>query len=53
MPYTLTHDAWASAGFLRRQRFEGDPLDAVKGIFAGTLMSVLLFWVPLAIALIV
>ena len=28
-----------------------DALDAIRGIMAGTILSVLLFWIPLAIAL--
>ena len=51
MPYTLTNDAWVSAGFLRRLRSDGDPLDAIRGIFVGTVLSILAFWMPLAITL--
>ena len=28
-----------------------DALDAIRGIMAGTILSMLLFWIPLAIAL--
>ena len=32
-------------------RYYDDALDAIRGIMAGTLLSMLLFWIPLAIAL--
>jgi hypothetical protein len=28
-----------------------DALDAIRGVMAGTILSILLFWIPLAIAL--
>jgi len=51
MAYTLTKEIWSAAGLLRRPVVDGDPLDAIRGIIIGSLLSVLLFWMPLAIAL--
>jgi hypothetical protein len=51
MEYMLTNDVWPAAGLLRRPDVEGDPLDAIRGIIMGTLISVLVFWIPLGIAL--
>lgn len=51
MAYTLTEEIWSTAGLLRRPFVDDDPLDAVRGIIIGALLSVLLFWMPLAITL--
>ena len=51
MPYMLTNDVWPTAKFLRRPYVDDDPLDAIRGIIMGTLVSMLMFWMPLAIAL--
>jgi hypothetical protein len=50
MPYTLASELWPGSGIARRDR-DGDPLDAMRGIMMGTLLSMLAFWMPLAIAL--
>lgn len=54
MSHTLT--AWFDQAFEGRQGANrpplyDDPLGAVRGIAFGTLLSVLLFWLPLAYAL--
>jgi hypothetical protein len=50
MAYTLAPEVWSATGFARGQD-DRDPLDAIRGIMMGTLLSVLAFWMPLAIAL--
>lgn len=58
MAHTLTHDAGPAARDSRRyarvNHFTraNDPLGAARGIIFGVLISVLGFWLPLAIALI-
>ena len=47
----LANDVWPKADFVRRPHFEDDPLAAIRGIIMGTVMSLLVFWMPLAIAL--
>jgi hypothetical protein len=49
--YMLANDVWPKADFVRRPHFEDDPLAAIRGIIMGTVMSLLVFWMPLAIAL--
>jgi hypothetical protein len=49
--YILTNDFWSAAGALRRPYADDDPLAAMRGIMMGTLLSLLVFWMPLAIAL--
>lgn len=49
--YILTNDFWSTAGALRRPYADDDPLAAMRGIMMGTLLSLLVFWMPLAIAL--
>ena len=49
--HILTNDFWSAAGILRRPYVDEDPLAAVRGIMMGTLLSLLVFWMPLAIAL--
>lgn len=49
--YTLTKEIWPAAGPWRRSLVDDDPLDAIRGIIMGTLLSILVFWMPLAIAL--
>jgi hypothetical protein len=52
MAHTLTNDVWLEAGFLRRPRHDDDALDAIRGIILGSLVSLLVFWLPLAVALV-
>ena len=49
--HTLTDEAWLSACLQRRLAGDDDPLDALRGITLGALLSTLMFWMPLAIAL--
>jgi hypothetical protein len=49
--HLLTNDIWATAGVLRRPQRDDDPLDAMRGIMMATLLSLITFWMPLAIAL--
>jgi len=49
--HTLTNEAWLSACLQRRLAGDDDPLDALRGITLGALLSTLMFWMPLAIAL--
>jgi hypothetical protein len=49
--HALSNDPWSTAGTLRRPRRDDDPLDAIRGIIMGTLLSLATFWMPLAIAL--
>jgi len=49
--HTLTNEAWLSACLERRLAGDDDPLDALRGITLGALLSTLMFWMPLAIAL--
>jgi hypothetical protein len=42
---------WPIAGVARRRRHDDDPLAAMRGIIFGSLVSLLAFWMPLAIAL--
>ena len=51
MASALTNDLWPAAGLLRRPRHEDDPLDAIRGIIVGSLISLFAFWLPLAVAL--
>mgnify|MGYP001028687225 FL=1 len=51
MAYTLTNQAWLSACLQHRLAGDDDPLDALRGITLGALLSTLMFWMPLAIAL--
>ena len=51
MAQTLIDDAWRSACLLRSLSGDDDPLDALRGIMMGALLSMLAFWMPLAIAL--
>ena len=51
MGHTLTH-SFAGTRAPRRERVAGDdPLDAARGILFGLMLSVLGFWLPLALAL--
>ena len=49
--HVLTNDIWSTAGVLRRPHRDDDPLDAMRGIIMATLLSLITFWMPLAIAL--
>ena len=51
MAHTLTNEAWLSTCLERRLAGDDDPLDALRGITLGALLSTLMFWMPLAIAL--
>ena len=51
MTYMLTSDFWPATGLMRRPYRDDDPLAAMRGIIMGSLLSILGFWVPLAIAL--
>ena len=51
MAHTLTKEAWLSACLQQRLAGNDDPLDALRGIALGALLSTLTFWMPLAIAL--
>ena len=51
MTITLVDDAWPSASVLRRLSGDADPLAALRGIMLGALLSILAFWMPLAISL--
>jgi len=51
MAITLVDDAWPSASVLRRLSGDADPLAALRGIMLGALLSILAFWMPLAISL--
>ena len=51
MAYTLTNELWPHAGFMRRPYPDDDPLAVIRGIIMGSLVSVLGFWLPLAILL--
>ncbi|HXU67313.1 MAG TPA: hypothetical protein VN707_08130 [Casimicrobiaceae bacterium] len=52
MAHTLTHDVRPITTISRRNAPADDPLAAAHGIIFGILVSVLGFWLPLAIALI-
>jgi hypothetical protein len=49
--HVLTNDIWSTAGMLRRPHRDDDPLDAMRGVIMATLLSLITFWMPLAIAL--
>ena len=51
MMNTATNGVWPIAGIVRRRRQDDDPLAAMRGIIFGTLVSIIAFWMPLAIAL--
>lgn len=51
MAETLVDDAWLSASLLGRLSGDADPLAAMRGIMLGALVSILAFWMPLAISL--
>jgi hypothetical protein len=50
MPARLADEAWPS--LLRRLSGDADPLAALRGIMLAALLSILAFWIPLAISLI-
>lgn len=52
MAHTLTHDVRPTTTISRHNTPADDPLAAARGIMFGILISVLGFWLPLAIALI-
>ncbi len=49
--HILGNDVWSAAGTLRRPYRDDDPLAAMRGIMLSTLLSLMAFWMPLAIAL--
>ena len=51
MTYMVSNGFWPAAGVLRRRHSDDDPLAAMRGIILGTLLSILAFWMPLAVAL--
>lgn len=51
MAVTLVDDVWPSASLLCRFSGDADPLAALRGIMLGALLSILAFWMPLAISL--
>jgi len=56
MAHTLTGYFGTTAGLSRRPyslptSFAEDSLDSVRGVMAGVLISVLVFWLPLAFVL--
>jgi len=51
MAHALAHTAGRNASLHRKIRGTGDALDSARGILAWTLISALLFWVPLGVAL--
>ena len=50
MAVTVVDDAWLSASLLRLSD-DADSLAALRGIMLGALLSILAFWMPLAITL--
>lgn len=48
---TATNGLWPVERIVRRRRPDDDPLAAMRGIIFGTLVSIIAFWMPLAIAL--
>lgn len=52
MAVTLVDEAWPAALLLQRLSGDADPLAALRGITLGALLSILVFWIPLAISLI-
>jgi hypothetical protein len=51
MGHTLVHPVLMSRLEWRRTTSADDALDAMRGIVCATLVSVLGFWIPLAVAL--
>jgi hypothetical protein len=52
MGHTLVHPVRISQCAWRRTKTRAsDPLDAMRGVVCATLISVLAFWIPLAVAL--
>ena len=51
MAVTVVDDAWLTASLLRRFSGDADSLSALRGIMLGALLSILAFWMPLAISL--
>lgn len=48
----LTVNLWLAAASSGQPCRNDDPLDAMRGITTGVLLSTLVFWFPLAIALV-
>jgi len=51
MAHALTSEVWPDVGYSPQPPREEDALDAIRGVIAGTVLSVLGFWLPLAIVL--
>lgn len=51
MAHALTHFVGASTLKWQRTTAVDDPLDAVRGILTGAFVSMLGFWIPLALML--
>ncbi len=52
MASTLAHGVWPAAPISRhRDNRVDDPLDPMRGVVIGTLLSLLGFWLPLALLL--
>jgi hypothetical protein len=51
MAYALASSAGRNVSLQRRTRGRGDALDSARGILAWTLISTLVFWLPLGVAL--
>jgi len=51
MEHTLIHTFAGNRGRRRECRAIDDPLDPIRGILVGVTLSVLVFWLPVALAL--
>ena len=51
MGHTLVYPVRTAPIHRQRTTSAGDALDAMRGIVCATLISVLAFWIPLAVAL--
>jgi hypothetical protein len=52
MAHAITEsELWPDVGFSPRPVRDKDALDAIRGVIAGTVLSVLGFWLPLAVYL--
>ena len=51
MAHTLIHSLAGTRAPRRERRVVDDPLDPIRGILVGVTLSVLVFWLPVALAL--
>ena len=51
MEHTLIHSLGRTHAVRRERRVVDDPLDPMRGIIVGLTLSVLGFWLPIAVAL--